>query len=466
MNHELYQEALDYLYQFINYSLERSFRYAPETFDLGRVHRLLALLGNPQDRFESVHIAGTKGKGSTAALVESALRAAGYRTGLYTSPHLLRFTERVQVGGAQIPEQGVVRLVERLKGPVSQVADLTTYELITALGFLYFAEQEVELAVVEVGLGGRLDATNVLAPLVSVITSISYDHMHLLGETLPEIAAEKAGIIKPGVPVVVAPQQREAERVVREVAATRGAPLVEVGKDWLFAQGSRSLQGQAMYVWSAEEQPLVDAYIASCGDQEWAPLRLNIPLLGYHQVVNAAVAYATLHELRERGVTIGLDAIRDGFREVHWPGRFQVLSTSPTVVVDAAHNRDSALKLRIALDDYFPGRPVALVFGASTDKDIAGMVAELAPRVRRVFVTQAVHPRAAEPGELTELARKYGLPVEEIVPVTGALARAVASAVPDEVILVTGSLFVAGEAVAAWQEMAAAGLQLEGRREA
>jgi dihydrofolate synthase/folylpolyglutamate synthase len=446
-----FQAALDYIYSFVDYSVKRRYRYSEEAFDLDRVRRLLSALGDPQDRFPSVHIAGTKGKGSVAALMESALRHNGYRTGLYTSPHLIQFTERIRVGGENIQPQDVVDLVARLKPHVRQQPGITTYEIITAMGFMYFADAEVDCAVVEVGLGGRLDATNVLMPLVSVITSLSYDHMHLLGDSLSDIAREKAGIIKPGVPVVVAPQQYEAGLVVREVAAAMGAPLIQVGRDWMFSPAARDLGNQSMVIWSAEERAHVEAYVESGGKQEWAPTRLEIPLLGYHQVVNSAVAYAALQSIKSGGLSISETAIREGFRDTRWPGRFQVLSRSPYIVVDSAHNRDSALKLRIALDDYFPGQPVTLIFGASADKDIPGMLAELMPRVSRLIVTQAEHPRAEEAEKLAEIAHRYALRVESRVPVAAALEHALQRAGPDEVILAAGSVFVAGEVLEAWQ---------------
>jgi len=449
---EKYQEALDYLYSFVDYSVERSYRYSPDVFDLQRVRELLHSVGDPHQAYRTFHVAGTKGKGSVCALLASSLRAAGYRTGLYTSPHLLRFTERVQVDGQEIPEASVVELVDALRPKVAAVPGLTMYEILTALGFMYFERAGVDCAVVEVGLGGRLDATNVVEPVVSVITSLSYDHMHLLGNSLSEIAREKAGIIKPGIPVVLAPQQREAELVVAQAARDLGSPLVRVGHDWLYAPGRRGLSGQSLAVWSAAEQPLMDAYVQSAGKDEWAPHKFEIPLLGYHQVVNAATAYAALQVGNERGLRIGVEAIREGFRFVSWPGRFQLLSRSPTVVVDSAHNRDSALKLRIALDDYFPGCLVTLIFGASADKDIPGMLDELAPRISRLIVTQAIHPRAADPEQMAELGRGHGLQVEVVVPVAAALERALARARPDEVVLVAGSLFVAGEALAAWGE--------------
>jgi dihydrofolate synthase/folylpolyglutamate synthase len=448
-----FDEALDYLYSFVDYSLERSYRYSAEVFDLDRMHQLLHRLGDPQAAYRTIHIAGTKGKGSVSSLIASSLRAAGHRTGLYTSPHLVRFTERIRVDGEEIPEAELPRLVETLKPHVASIAGLTTFELVTAVGFLYLAQAGVEAAVIEVGLGGRLDATNVITPDVAVITSLSYDHMHLLGDRLSEIAREKAGIIKPGVPVVLAPQQQEAEHVVEHIAAERGAPLVKVGRDWLYAPGAHDLARQSLHIWSAAEQPLMDAFVESAGGEEWAPPRYEIPLLGHHQVVNAAVAYATLRILRAAGLSVTEDAIQRGFRDVRWPGRFEVLSTDPAIVIDSAHNRDSALKLRLALDDYFPGAPVTLIFGASADKDIAGMLVELLPRVSRLILTQAVHPRAAEPEDIARMAHGHGARAEVIVPVEAALRWAIERARPGEVIVSAGSLFVAGEALAAWDRV-------------
>ncbi|HEY4665806.1 MAG TPA: folylpolyglutamate synthase/dihydrofolate synthase family protein [Anaerolineales bacterium] len=431
-----FQEALDFLYSFIDYGRERSYRYSPEVFDLGRVRRLLGLLGDPQEGFPCVHIAGTKGKGSVAAMIEASYRAAGYRTGLYSSPHLIRFTERIRVGGEEIPEPDLVRLVGQLKEVAPEVPQISTFELTTALAFLHFAEMKVNCGVIEVGLGGRLDATNVLTPTVCVITSLSYDHMHLLGATLSDIAREKAGIIKPSVPVVLAPQQTEAEQVIRSIAVQLGAPLHQVNRDWHYAAEQRSLTGQSFRVWK---------------DTGGTPVGLSIPLLGHHQIQNACTAYAALQLASERGLPIGLDSIRAGMESVRWAGRFQVLSVDPTVVVDCAHNRDSALQLRIALDDYFPGRPVRMVFGASSDKDVRGMLLELSPRVARVVLTQADHPRAEGPEALLELVRSFGLPVEIVVPVSDALRIAMDELGPDEVVLVTGSIFIVGSALAAWE---------------
>lgn len=446
-----YQEALDYIYSFADYSKKRTYRYSADVFDLTRVRELLELLGNPQERFASIHIAGTKGKGSVSALMASALRAAGHKVGLYTSPHLLDFRERIRVDGEDIPPQAMAEMVLQIRKAASEIEGLTTYELITALGFMYFAHANVDLAVVEVGLGGRLDATNVITPTVSIITSISYDHMHLLGDSLSDIAREKAGIIKHEVPVVLAPQQIEAELVVEAVAGEHHAPLVRIGTDWLYAPGTSNLKHQSLFIWSSDEQSLVDAYVESGEMDEWVPPRFEIPLLGYHQVVNAAVAYAALRVLRERGWSVDDDAVRRGFKTVVWPGRFQVLGTQPTVVVDSAHNRDSALKLRIAIDDYFPGQKVVLLFGASSDKDISGMFTELLPRISKLIVTRADHPRAADPEEIADLAHGYALPVEVVTPVSNALKQALEITGSEEIIVVAGSIFVAGEVLTAWE---------------
>ncbi|HJS30255.1 MAG TPA: folylpolyglutamate synthase/dihydrofolate synthase family protein [Anaerolineales bacterium] len=448
-----YQAALDYLYGFIDFSLTRDDRYSPERFDLGRVEALMRMLGNPQDRFRILHVAGTKGKGSVSALCASALVSGGYRTGLYTSPHGSEFTERIQVDGEQIPQDTLADLVEELKPAVESIPEITTYEITTALALVYFANQGVEAAVLEVGLGGRLDATNIVLPLVSVITSISYDHTQFLGETLQEIAAEKSGIIKPGVPVVSSPQQEPALLTIEQIANERNAPMLLVGRDYLFAPVSQSMEGQTLVVWPAEEQGLADAFIESGGAiNDWEPLRLHIPLLGAHQVENAATAYLALNTARVRGLPVSDSAIQAGFSSVKWPGRFEVLDRHPPVIVDSAHNRHSALRLRQALDDYFPGLPVILIFGASEDKDIRGMFAELLPRVRQVIATRSTHPRAVDPGQLVDLAHQAGKPARAAESVEEALALALRLSESESVVLAAGSVFVAAGVRQVWME--------------
>ena len=455
-----YEEALDYLYSFVDYSQTRAAKYSAETFDLARMVNLLAALDNPQARYPILHVAGTKGKGSVSAICASALRAAGYRTGFYASPHLLDFCERAQINGAYIPRQTVAEIVAAMRPLVERIPGLTTFELTTALAFQHFARENVDVAVIEVGLGGRLDATNVVTPLVTVITSLSYDHTYLLGESLAQIAGEKGGIIKSGVPVVTAPQQTEALEVLERLAAERGAPLTLVGRDWLFRPVAHSLQSQTFEVWSAREQQQLNALRARGHPVQWRPTRFEMPLLGRYQVENATVAYAALAALRERGLPLSPDAIREGLGTVRWPGRFEILGRHPFLVLDGAHNRDSTQKLVTALNDYFPGRRRLLIFGASSDKDVTGMLADLLkPEVGTardiiagVILTQAVHPRAQDPEELAELAQGNDVPIEVISPVAQALEHALQLASPDDVIVACGSLFIVAEARAAWME--------------
>jgi dihydrofolate synthase / folylpolyglutamate synthase len=450
---QAYQQTLDDLFSFVDYSLVRSFRFTEGKFDLSRMRRLLDRLGNPQTSYPVLHVAGTKGKGSVSALCASALRAAGYRVGMYTSPHLHDYAERIQVDGQPIAHAELVALFAEIRPAVMEIAELTTFEITTALGFLYFARHGVNVAVVEVGLGGRLDATNVVDPLVSIITTLSYDHMAVLGDTLEKIAAEKAGIIKPGRPVVSAPQKDEALRVIQKTASTCEALLSVVGSEYRFTAVSHSLDGQDLAVWRADEQPWMDDYLEGLGRTLWAPQHLRIPLLGHHQVENSATAYAALMVARAQGLKIEVSAIQRGFASVVWPGRFELLRRDPPLVIDSAHNADSALKLRLALDDYFPGRPVVLLFGASEDKDVRGMFAALLPRVQRVIATQAVHPRALGAEKIVEWVHRCGCPAEAVLPLDQALRRALTLAGDEAVVVAAGSLFVAAAAREAWQVM-------------
>jgi dihydrofolate synthase/folylpolyglutamate synthase len=294
---------------------------------------------------------------------------------------------------------------------------------------------------------------------VTVITALSYDHTYLLGNTLAEIAAEKGGIIKPGVPLVTAPQAPEARAVLARLCAERGARLYQVGDDWLFQAEAHSLEGQTFALWTAEEQRQVQAWRAQGHAAGWRPGWLRLPLLGPHQVENGAVAYAALMALRERGLPLSHQAVVEGLATVEWPGRFEIVARTPYVVVDGAHNTDSARRLAETLRQYFPGRRVGLIFGASADKDVDGMLRELAAPgtgVARIFTAQAVHPRAVPAETLAEQARPHGVPVESAASVAGAVDQALAWAGPDDVILATGSLFVVAEARAAAQPATAA----------
>ena len=439
-----YNQALDYLYSYVDYSLKKSSELAKVHFELERMRALMAMLGNPQEAYPIIHVAGTKGKGSTSALAASALTAAGYKTGLYTSPHLQDYVERIQIDGHSISHAQLVELVEELKPAVAKIPALTTFEITTALGFLYFARQNAQAAVIEVGLGGRLDATNVVTPRVAVITSLSYDHMAVLGNTLTLIAGEKAGIIKAGIPVVSAPQPDEALVVLEKISSERNAEFTLVGREVTFEGMEHSLDGQTLTILdqrSSTTNPLQG--------REPKSIILRIPLLGMHQVVNAVTAYTAL---QKSGLSLSEAAIQRGFVEVRWPCRFEVLRREPAVVLDSAHNADSARRLRQTLDDYFPDRPVVWVFSILEDKDADGMLAELKPRLMQVIATQTDHPRVLEAEKIVRLVQPTGIPVELVRPGEAALDRAMELAGNRGIVLVAGSVAFAGEMKTAWEK--------------
>ncbi len=433
-----YTETIAYLYSLADYEKTRIERYTPETFDLSRVERLLAAVGNPHTRFPVVHIAGTKGKGSTAAMSEACLRAAGYRTGFYTSPHMHTFRERIQVDRRKIAREEVVALVEEVRPLIERTPGVTYFEAITAIGFLHFARSKVEVAVVEVGLGGRLDATNVLTPEVSVITSLSLDHTYLLGNTLAEIAREKAGIVKPGIPAVSAPQRAEAIKVLEAISQERGSSLTEIGRDWDYDPGSADLDGQAF---TARR---ITGGGSELDGEYW------IPLLGRHQLENATNAIAALDIMRQRGFHIPIEAVHEGLRSVCWPGRMEILSREPLVIVDGAHNSYSAQVLCRALEEWFPDQRWTLIFGASADKDIAGMLKVLLPISEYTIVTRSDHPRAAAPVELADVVAVVGGGAEVSVNVRKSLRRGLALMDPASGLLVTGSTHLVADIHEEW----------------
>ncbi len=430
---EQYNNSLDYLYSFVDYSLKHSSELAKADFSLDRMFALMESLGNPQNKYPIIHVAGTKGKGSVSALCASGLMFAGYKVGLYTSPHLLDYCERIQIDGEPISHGQLNELIEEIKPYVAKIEKLTTFEITTALAFMAFAKYGVTAAVFEVGLGGRLDATNVVIPKVSVITSLSYDHTAVLGNTLTLIAGEKAGIIKDGVPVVSSPQKDEALEVLERVAKEKNSQLTLVGRDVKFEALEASLNGQ---VFNLQPSNLPT---------------FNIPLLGSHQIENAATAYTAL---KASGIPINDEQIQKGFSQVKWPARFEVVRRDPPVIFDSAHNQDSFEKLSETLETYFPDKKVYLIFGASEDKNIPGMFAALKSKIAKIIVTRADHPRALEVEKIQLVAEQAGVETEAFIPVKAALARALDLSSKDgSIVLSAGSMFVTAEVMKEWKSI-------------
>lgn len=430
-----YRQAIDRLLSLVDH--ERSVPSGPRQkliYDLGRTEALLDHLGNPHLAVPSIHVAGTKGKGSTASLCDAALHAAGYRTGLYSSPHLHCFRERIRLGGQPIVEAEFARLVEQLwphQQWVSENAGLgpvSLFEFMTAMAFQCFAQEQVDFQTIEVGLGGRLDATNVVRPEVCVITAIGLDHTAILGDSLAQIAGEKAGIIKPGTTVVIAPQPPEARSVILSVCRERGATPIQVGDDVIWEGGTADSRGQSLTV-----RGKLDTY------------ELKIPLLGTFQLENAATAVAALEVLRQSGYPISTEALAEGFARVEWPCRLEVLSRDPLVVADGAHNVESVAALLASLPRYLSYRRLVLIAGFSRDKRVSEMIQLLAGCSSLVFATCSRHPRFLSSSALAAEFRAQGVSAVQTETVAEAVERALSEGGLGDLVLGTGSLFVAAE---------------------
>ncbi len=427
-----YAAALGYLAQFVDLE-RRGMGAAP--LGLTRIRCLLARLDDPQRRYRSILIAGTKGKGSTAAMLERALRAAGYHTGLYTQPHLHTIRERVQIDGAPVSPADFAATLRAVRDAVEadrSRTSTTAYEVTTALALQQFTRAKVDVAVLEVGLGGRLDATNVVDADISVLTSISLDHVEILGPTVGAIAEEKADIIKVGRPSISAPQPAEAMAVIRRVAAERQSLLRVATED------------AARWI-TCGDRPELHTARGLLAD-------LRPALAGAHQRLNAAVAATALDALAEHGtLDVPLEAVREGIERVVWPGRFELLAGSPPIVLDGAHNVESAIRLREALGEELGARRRIFILGIAADKDVPGIVAELCAGDDRglrprVIATRAGHPRAADPSQIAELAAAAGAATSTVSNVLEAIASARREAGVEDVIVVTGSLYTVAEA--------------------
>ncbi|MCH7982651.1 MAG: bifunctional folylpolyglutamate synthase/dihydrofolate synthase [Chloroflexi bacterium] len=434
-----YREAITQLLSLADF--ERKSRAGePPDFHLKRIERLLDHIGNPHIGQKYVHVAGTNGKGSTSAMIAGALAASGHKTGLFTSPSIHRITERIRINGQSVSERDFARLVERLWPAVEQVtADgdigvVSVFELETAMAFYHFAEEKTDVSVIEVGLGGRLDSTNIVTPLVSVITPISLDHVAVLGDTIEKIAAEKAGIVKPGVPVVSSPQEPVAMAVIRSAAETAGSELIKSHETVTILNSTdRGLDG-------------IELELGIDGRS----LDMHVRLLGAHQVDNARTAVAALQQLANIGVSVESDAIGAGIAGVEWPARNQLVTRRPTpVFVDGAHNAASALALRKTVEHLFPERQgIILILGTVRGHDPAAVARELAPLGPRIVVTESRHPKTLPGFELADVLSECKITVNvKTASTRNALEEARVLAVDGDLILATGSLFVAAEII-------------------
>jgi dihydrofolate synthase / folylpolyglutamate synthase len=416
-------------------------------FDLAHMRRLAEALGNPERKLQSVLIAGTNGKGSTAATLASIVQTAGYRTGLYTSPHLLRANERIQINQEPISDAEFAVIYDRIEGCAHDLVERgelpwhpSFFEMLTAMAFEYFASAGVDLAVLEVGLGGRLDATNIVDPLISVITDIDFDHQNFLGNTLPEIAREKAGILRPKGTVVLLPQHPVVNETLGKEIMDRDAHAVSAVKHM------------------PPMTPIADNEIShtAVGHNQFTlevmgkEIQVDFPLAGRHQLRNLALAITVAEELNKFGFNISAQDIEQGIRSTTWPARFQVIPAAdgfPEVVLDVAHNPAGAWALRSALSTFYEGRPLTFIFGAMRDKAIGEIADIIFPLADRVIATHAENPRAASPQQIAELGAHAQTEILQAKSVPEALNRACSLAGPKGVIVITGSIYIVGEAL-------------------
>jgi len=436
-----YQQALDYLNSFVDY--EKALSYSYEDLKIERVRILLKELGNPQDKFKSIHIAGTKGKGSTCAIIFSILKEAGYKAGLYTSPHLIDFKERIKISYQDemaetrerlIEEDELTQLTEEIKPFADKIEGLTFFEVYTALTFLFFAKQSIEFAVLETGLGGRFDATNVVTPLVCGFSNISIDHTNLLGNSLEKIAREKAGIIKENSLVVSVAQYPQASREIEQACKEKNARYYQIGKEFIYEAIGQDLNGTTL-----DFNGIYDSY-----------QNLHMRLIGQFQLLNAALALSVIQLLRFHEIVVSSLAVKKGIENAYWPGRMHIFHRNPFLVLDGAQNPASAHALHSAISMLFVPKKSILIFGVSKDKDVRGMIPYLVRGQHLIILTKANSPRAMG---VDTLAEKMG-PFKRIIKKSKNIDEALRMALDntshrDDLVVVTGSLYLVGEALTA-----------------
>jgi dihydrofolate synthase/folylpolyglutamate synthase len=421
MGQDPYQQSLDYLYRLEKFGM---------IFGLTQVEKILNAIGNPHKEIQAIHIGGTNGKGSTAAMMSSILQKEGYRVGLYTSPHLIRFTERIKVNGKEIEKEEVAALVGWMRKEIEAAGitpPFTFFDFTTAMALHYFKQKLVDLAILEVGLGGRLDSTNVVDPLISIITNIAKDHEDYLGRSILKIAREKAGIIKKGRPLITAATQPQVLRLFSKVCQEKGSPYYRVGKDFLYVR-AEDREGLNRKLWG-----------------------IHLNLKGFHQVINATTALGAMEVLEDLGYCVSTEAMVEGVREVDWPGRLEMVSSSPGVILDGAHNPAGALVLKESLEKEFQYQHLILLIGIMKDKDIRSMLHLLAPLADHIILTKPHTDRATPPVLLKKALGQNGKKAEIAEDLKEAIERGLSLTQKEDLLCITGSLYTVGEARAYFQ---------------
>ncbi|MFD3156091.1 bifunctional folylpolyglutamate synthase/dihydrofolate synthase [Haloimpatiens sp. FM7330] len=427
---------------------EEVMNYVNNTAKLGsnlgleRTEKLLELLGNPHKKLKCIHIAGTNGKGSTTSMISQIMRQAGYKVGMYTSPYIEEFEERIQINGENISKNDLVCVINKVAENVEKVVQLgyehpTQFEIITCAMFLYFYKQKVDYAVIEVGLGGRLDSTNVINPILTIIASISFDHMHILGDTIDKIAYEKAGIIKAGVPVVLYPQSKEAESVIEKICNDKNSKLIKVDRNSV-----KYLEKENIYDETNDIKKVIQR-LNVCTVKNTYDIKLS--LLGKHQMLNCAVAIKAVEQLIDMGIKISKGNIIKALKSVKWPARLEIIKNNPLVVIDGAHNIDGITKLTESINSYFNYKKLILIIGILADKQVDNMVKTIVPMASKVITVTPNSDRAEIGDDLKNVVIKYNSDCESVQNYKEAYEKALDYCDKDDLLLICGSLYMVGD---------------------
>lgn len=421
-----YVETMDYIKNTAKFGMN---------FGLQRTEKILELMGNPHKQLKLVHIAGTNGKGSTTSMLSQILIESGYKTGMFTSPYIEEFQERIQINNENIPKDRLCEIISKVKIAIDEVIKLgfdhpTEFEIITCAMFLYFYEEKTDIGVIEVGLGGRLDSTNVINPILTIITSISYDHINILGNNLGDIANEKAGIIKDRVPLILYPQQEEVRKNILQKAKEKNSEVIEISKNC----------GELIEVVDNREY-ILQKVILNCKKS----YELNLSLLGKHQILNAAVVVTAIEVLGNHGLEISEENIKNGLENVRWKGRLEIIKKEPLIVIDGAHNLDGIESLTENINTYFKYNKLKLILGILSDKDVYKMVEKIVPLSDKVYTVTPNSERAEIASELKKVVKEYNENVESYVSYSDALNEAINDASVDDLILISGSLYMIGD---------------------